>query len=133
MYQRDYILRIIEEFFKFLGQILKLKSEKLYDQAFDLINQTARDFLKLDLQEVIINEQWISEILNNKEISYDHLYILAELLKAKADIYIETNHKIEAFMYYNSALNLLEHVQNGSMNYSIEIANKIEDIRNLIL
>lgn len=123
---------MIEEFFKFLGQILKLTSEKQYVEALALIDQTAQRFLKIDLEEVVNNEDVRSDIMNNRILSADQLTILGDLLKAKADIYSETNRMFTAISHYQLSLSMYEQVQQESTNYSLDIANKIDDLKLLI-
>ncbi len=130
MYQKDYILRIIEEFFRFLGQILKLKSEKEYVRALDLIDQASKNFLKVNLNDIVINEQLDKEILSN--LNFDQLRILAELLKAKADIFNETNSHFSATSYYQLSLGLFEYVHEGSKNYSVDIADRIYELKKIL-
>jgi len=133
MYQRDYILRMIEEFFKFLRQILKLTSDKQYDEALALIDQTAQRFLKVELDDIVNHEDVRIDILENHVLSNDQLTILADLLKAKADIYRETNHIFSAISHYQLSLDLYEQVQKESTNFSLDIANKMDDLKLLIL
>jgi len=97
LYQKDFILRMIEEFFKFLGQILKLTSEKRYDEALAAIDQAAHQFLKIDIDKIADSEDLQDDIFNKNLLSTDQLTILAELLKVKADIYKETNFDIRNF------------------------------------
>ena len=123
---------MIEEFFKFLGQILKLTSEKLYVEALVLIDQTAQRFLKIDMDEVVNNEDVRLDLLNKHVLSADQLTMLAELLKAKADIYSETNHMFTAISHYQLSLSVYEQVQKESTNFSLDIANKIDDLKLLL-
>ncbi len=131
MYQKDFILRIIEEFFTFLSRILKLKSGKEYEKALELIDEAAKYFLKINLNEVVQNGQLNEEILST--LSFDQLKILAELLKVKADIFNETNLRFSAVSNYQFSLGLYEHIQSSSGNYSVEVADKILEIKRILV
>lgn len=120
---------MIEEFFKFLGQILKLTSEKRYDEALAAIDQAAHQFLKIDIDKIADSEDLQDDIFNKNLLSTDQLTILAELLKVKADIYKETNFAFSANSHYIMALAVYEKVQQESPNYSLDIANKIDDLK----
>ena len=120
---------MIQEFFKFLGQIMKLKSEKQYQQALDLIDEAAQSFIKIDLNEIMKNEDTINQILTNKLLTTDQLGMLAELLKIKADIYLDTNLRFSAITHYELSLAIYEQIHSESKDYSMDRVTKIESIR----
>lgn len=125
--RRDYLLRIIDEFFKFLAKILKLKADKQYEQALKLIDEAALTLLKKDLNEFIEKEETES-IINEKLLTLDQIEILAELLKVKADISLEQNLNFTAFNLYTKSLFLLNHVQATSKNYVKNRVEKIDEV-----
>ena len=74
MYQKDFILRMIEDFFRFMSIILKLKVEKDYEQAFVVISETSQKLLKIDIKALSENdedfEKNIKEDLQNGHLNF---------------------------------------------------------------
>lgn len=127
--RKDYILRIIEDFFKFLAQILHLKGEKQYQQAVALIDEASMSLLHLNITELEKTESDISKVIGEKQLNHDQIEILAQLLKVKADIYKETSARFSAINLYEKSLYLFEYVQNVSKNYSLERINQMGEIK----
>ena len=48
MYQKDYILRLIEQLFKFLAEVLQLIKKDSYGEASEMLEHSYYDFLKED-------------------------------------------------------------------------------------
>jgi HKD family nuclease len=126
--RRDYLLRIIDEFFKFLSKILKLREAKEFQQALALIEETSKTLLKTELSEFTEGEESILTTIKNKELTYDQIEILAELLKVKADIELDLYHNFSAIKAYEKSLELFGYIQASSHNYSLERVNKIRDL-----
>jgi hypothetical protein len=131
--RKDYLLRLIEEFFNFLSKIMKLKGEKQYDQALALIDETSFSVLHVDINELVSNETFFSQITEDKNFSLDQIEILAELLKVKADINQELNAVFTAINLYEKSLFLFDHVQVTSKDYSLTRANRIQEINYFLL
>lgn len=126
--RRDYILRMIDEFFKFLSKILKLREAKEFQQAQALIEETSKALLKTKLSEFVECEESVLILSKNKELNQDQMEILAELLKVNADIELDLYHNFSAIKLYEKALELFEYIQSTSHNYSLERIKKIQDI-----
>lgn len=129
MYQRDFILRMIEDFFRFLKIILKLKEDKQYGQALDMINETAQKLLKLDINEVSSKEEVFENLFESTALSLEQMEILAGLLKTKAEIHQECSEIFSAINAYEKALRIYTFCQEHSKNYSMDRVNKISEIR----
>lgn len=130
--RKDYLLRIIDEFFKFLARILKLKAEKDYEQAFQLIDEASLTLLKRDLNELIEKDGEIESVIEEKSLTLDQIEVLAELLKVKADINLELSNNFTAINLYTKSLYLLNYVHTASKNFSTSRVDKISEI-NLVL
>jgi hypothetical protein len=126
--RRDYLLRIIDEFFKFLSRILKLREAKEYQKALALIDETSQTLLKAELSEFLESEEPILTIIKNKQLSTDQVEILAELLKVKADVELDLGYNLSAIKIYEKSLELFGEIQKTSRNYSLERINKMMDI-----
>jgi len=127
-YRRDYLLRLIDEFSKFLSKILQLQGEKHYQQALELIDETAKTLLHLNLNDFVNDEEAVMKSIENKLFNFDQLEILAELLMKKGDIYLDMVNNFSAISCYEKSLYLFEYLQIHSKNYSVERVRKMEDI-----
>ena len=130
--RKDYLLRIIDEFFKFLAKILQLKSEKQYQQAFVLIDEASQALLHKDLNELTEKDGEIERIIEEKLLNLDQMEVLAGLIKVKADINVEMSNNFTAINLYQKALLLLNNVQLTSRNYSITREQNIMELNNAL-
>jgi hypothetical protein len=130
--RKDYLLRIIDEFFKFLARILQLKSEKQYQQAFVLIDEASQALLHKDLNELTEKDGEIERIIEEKLLNLDQMEVLAGLIKVKADINVEISNNFTAINLYQKALLLLNEVQLTSRNYSITREQNIMELNNAL-
>lgn len=130
MYQKDFILRLIEDFFRFLNAILKLQTEKRYDEALKLADEAALSLLNIKISDIekLPNDQLALWILQQdwKEQQYESL---AGLMCAKADIYEKIRSIFSAIDYYDKALQLYQYVEKRSSTYSLERNKQIENIK----
>jgi len=130
--RKDYLLRIIDEFSKFLAKILQLKSEKQYQQAFVLIDEASQALLHKDLNELTEKDGEIERIIEEKLLNLDQMEVLAGLIKVKADINVEMSNNFTAINLYQKALLLLNTVQLTSRNYSITREQNIMELNNAL-
>ena len=128
MYQKDFILRIIEDFFRFLSIILKLKGEKDYAQAIEVIRETSEKLLKIDIIAKSENDEEFKDFVLNTSFQPEQIEILAELLKIDAEIHMELNQVFSAINAFEKALQLYEQCQSRSKNYSIDRVKKLTEI-----
>lgn len=128
MYQKDFILRMIEDFFRFFSIILKLKGEKDYEKAFEVITETSQKLLKIDIIALSETEEDFGDFLLNTQYPPEQVEILAELLKIKAEIHLELNQIFSAMNAFEKSLQLYEHCQAHSKNYSLDRVKKMTDI-----
>ncbi len=128
MYQKDFLLRIIEDFVRFLSIILKLKSEKDYKQAYEVIAETTQKLLDADIVQLSENEHNVVAFVQAKEYNLEQIEILAELLKVKAEIHLELNQRFSAINDFEKSIQLYIHCQEHTKNYSVERIAKITEI-----
>jgi len=126
--RRDYLLRLIDEFFKFLAKIMQLKSDKQYDQALALIDEASQALLHKDLNELLEDDDAVAKITEDKLLNLDQVEVLGGLLKVKADINNEMYNRFTAISLYEKSLFLLNHVESVSKNFSMDRLNKIKEI-----
>lgn len=109
MFQRDYILRMMEQFTKVLAKVLFNKQTKNYEAAHDEIRKSYRTIFGID--EVIIyasSAEEIVELLKLRGKNDPKVYIiLAELLREEADLFRESGlAKEESAIVYQKAIAL---------------------------
>ncbi len=130
MYQKDYILRLIEEFGRFLRIILRLKNEQQFEAASLQLNEAADKLLQVNLDELVKDPGNMEQIILVRAFNPDQSDILADLLFLRAEILLDTGQKITATRLFEMAKHLLEQIQEKSKTYSLD---RIEKIRNIEL
>ena len=141
MYEKDYILRMIEMFGEFIAAIFGYIKKGNYKQAYESLDRAYYNFLKEDasfFRKISKNE--ISEkLVSGHNYTNNHLEILAELFYAEAELKYKEGKKEESIELYEKSLILLEFVGNNSRIYSLNresrqasIKNRIEELRNLL-
>ena len=135
MYQRDYILRLIEQAAKVLAAILgQIKGGDLHKAAEDLDN-FYYDILKEDAAffREIPENKLTEKLLHEHNYTNGHLEILAELFSAEADLCLAQNNRAGAVVYSRKALILFEFIDREYKTYSQERIYKMEALRKRIL
>lgn len=134
MYQRDYILRMIEMMGDFIAAILsRLRKERFPEVArmienayFDFLKQDAAFFRNIPLEELTI------ELMQNHHFTHGHLEILAELFFAEAELNFRSGNMKESAGYYKKSKILLEFIQQESDAYSLEKEKRLAEMQERI-
>jgi hypothetical protein len=135
MYQKDYILRMIE----MLGEILRAIFGKINRGQFEEAQQNIHDAYLTMLRKDSAFFQQIPEdklttlLIEEHNYTNAHLEILAELLYAEATWLHVRNKVSESLPYYQKSLRLFEFVDKAYRTYSQERLGKMEEIRKEIL
>jgi hypothetical protein len=134
MYQKDYILRLIEQLFKFLAAVLKLIKKGEYTEASEMLGNSYYDFLKEDAAffRNIPEDMLTQKLLHEHNYTNGHLEILAELFNAEAGLELAQNNESGCLEYSRKALLLFEFIDSEMKTYSTERLSKIEAIRKQI-
>jgi len=134
MYQKDYILRLIEQLFKFLAEVLKLIKKREFSEASDRLESSYYEFLREDAAffRNIPPDQLTQKLLQEHNYTNGHLEILAELFNAEAELELAQNKKNGSLEYSKKALLLFEFIDKEIRTYSTERLSKIETIRKRI-
>jgi hypothetical protein len=132
MYQKDYILRLIEQVFKFISEVLNLIKKGELNEASEQLEKSYYDFLKEDavVFRNIEEKQLTGKLLQEHNYTNGHLEILAELFNAEAKLEQAKGHRKESFEYSRKTLLLLEFIDREFKTYSAERLEKIEEIKN---
>ena len=134
MYQKDYILRMVEMLGELIASILKLIRTGDVQQAQKGIDEIYHTMLKKDaafFQKIPVGKL-TTTLIEDHNYTNGHLEILAELFYAEAELKQAQNSVALSLEYYEKSLLLFEFVDNSSNTYYRERLSKIELIRNKI-
>lgn len=131
MYQKDYILRMIEMLGDLLRAIFRMINKGRIDQAEESIREAYITMLRKDSAffQQIPAERLTSTLLEDHNYTSAHLEILAELLYAEAELLNAKNESTECHPFYVKSLLLFEFVDDAYRTFSQERLDKMEYIR----
>ncbi len=134
MYQKDYILRMIEMLGDLLRAIFGLITRGDYGQAEEKLNEAFYTMLRKDSRffQNIPVEKFTKTLIEDHNYTNNHLLILAELLHAEAELQFTCNNKADSILNFQKSLALFEFVDEAYRTYSEERLAKMEDIRKKI-
>jgi hypothetical protein len=131
MYQKDYILRLIEMIRDLIMGILGLIKKGQLEQAEQQLENLYYDFLKEDAAffTSMPADKITTLLLQNHNFTHGHLEILALLFDAEAVLQEAKGKKDMSTDFSKKALTIFEFLENEQKTYSLERASKIEEIR----
>jgi hypothetical protein len=134
MYQRDYILRMIEMMADFIAAVLKMLTKGDFSKASQMLENAYYDFLKKDAAffRNIPAEKLTEELLLNHNYTAGHLEILAELFNAEAELAYKNGNLPYSLDFFQKTKLLLEFVMKESGTYSAEKEERIISLGNKI-
>src|SRR5215471_9248006 len=109
MSQRDYILRIAEEFGRALAQVLYNKQIQDYAAAHKLIDELCKQAFGMGIgfMRSVPDETLLSMLTSFDRLDTEKCWLLAALLKAEGDIYQDQGNTSESYYSYVRSLNLI--------------------------
>ena len=131
MYQKDYILRMIEMIGDLIAGILGLikkgdfsrASKELGDLYFQMLREDSGFF------RAIPEDKLTDTLLREHNYTNGHLEILAELFNTEAELELAQGNKSGSLEYSRKSLVLFEFVDKEQKTFSFEREKKMEDIR----
>jgi hypothetical protein len=134
MYQKDYILRMIEMLGELIRAILGLIVKGNFEQAEEKLNEAYLTFLRKDASffHLIPLEKLTSTLLTEHNYTNGHLEILAELFFAEARLLDARGNLSESLVLYEKSLTLFSYSDENFRTYSEDRIEKMEKIRNRI-
>lgn len=134
MYQRDFIMRMVEMLAELVAGIFGLIKKGEFDKAAQSIDNAYRDLLKEDaafFTSIPLNE--LTDVLiGEHNYTNGHLEILSELFYTQAELLFAQSKLGESINFYKKALKLFNFVIKQSGTFSIEKQSKIQYIENRI-
>jgi Family of unknown function (DUF6483) len=131
MSQRDYILRIAQEFGRALAQVLYNREIKDYAAAHTLIDEQSKQIFGMGIgfMRSVPEETLLSMLTSFDTLDTEKCWLLAILLKAEGDIYEEQGNVSESYYSYIRSLNLmLEVLLLGTISSDRRIVPEIEEL-----
>jgi hypothetical protein len=134
MYQKDYILRMIEMISKLIAGILGLIKGGKLQEASDEIQEAFRNYLKEDAAffQVIPKDQLTHKLLYEHNYTSGHLEVLSQLFYAQAELDYAQKNYAASLDYYERTIILAEFVLKESKAYSEEKLANISRIKERI-
>jgi len=134
VYQKDYILRMIEMLGDMLAAIFGLVRKGDFEQATEKLERIYYDIMKDDASffRSIPKEDLTHKLLNEHNYTNGHLEILAELFNAEAEIAGAQGNSQECLEYSEKSLLLFEFVDLHQKTLSMDRLDKMTVIRDRI-
>jgi len=134
MFQKDYILRMIEMLGELIRSILGLIARGDLNQAEEKLNEAYLTFLRKDASffHLIPSGKLTFTLLNEHNFTNGHLEILADLLNAEGRLQDARGNLHESLAMYEKSLALFSFTENNVRTYSADRIEKMERIRNRI-
>jgi hypothetical protein len=134
MYQKDYILRMIEMLGDLIAAVFGLVRKGHFQQANENLERIYYDMLKEDAAffRSIPKEDLIHELLEKHDYTNGHLEILAELFNAEAELAAAQGNPQGCLEYSEKALLLFEFIDLQQKTLSLDRLDKMTLIRDRI-
>lgn len=126
MYNRDYFLKLVQQFAQVLARISGLKEKGEQEKAAELIRETYSGLLKLERPYLLELEETelISTLREQHRLEYDQLEVLARLMYEDADLDTAQKNNL-----CQKALLILQYLNTEQRVYSFEREKLMADIR----
>ena len=134
MYQKDYILRMIEMLGDLIAAVFGLVRKGDFQQATENLERIYYDMLKEDAAffRSIPKENLTHELLEKHDYTNGHLEILAELFNAEAELAEAQGNPQGCLEYSEKALLLFEFIDLEQKTLSLDRLDKMTLIRDRI-
>jgi len=134
MYQKDYILRMVEMLGDLIAAVFGLVRKGDFQQATENLERIYYDMLKEDAAffRSIPKENLTHELLEKHDYTNGHLEILAELFNAEAELAEAQGNPQGCLEYSEKALLLFEFIDLQQKTLSLDRLDKMTLIRDRI-
>ncbi len=134
MERRDYLVSQIQEMGAFLAKLLGLLQKKAVEQEEEQFTAVARDALSVhfgwDLEELLfLDDSSFISLMEDNLLADQHYEQLASIFEFMGDQCHGRGTLLRKELYLKKALLLLEYVQYRSSTYSMELEEKIMQIK----
>ncbi len=134
MIKKDYILRMVEEFAKFLAAIMGLREDGKYEEALKKIDNVYKGMIQLDPIGIksIGPEELLDYLKSEKKDNHHYLKMIAELLYEEGQVYVETGDPISARNVLEKSKVLINYLMDNDPTFSLDWYEKISSIDQIL-
>ena len=134
MYQKDYILRMVEMIGDLIAALLGLIKKGDLEQAEKILDRGYYELLRRDASffQLIPKEHLTDKLLGEHHYTNGHLSILAELFFAEATLSEAQNKQNNALVCYEKSLILLEFLEQDDKTWSAKREERISQLKERI-
>lgn len=134
MFQRDYILKMIEMFGEMLAGILAMIRRKQYKKASETIENAYTELLQQSSAEILkIDAEDLQDALQTKyNFNQQQLEIVAGLLFAEAELNFSEKKYATGKTNFLKSLTIFKYLDKKQKTYSLEHQNRIAEIERRI-
>ena len=120
MYQKDYILRMIEMMAQFIAAVLAILRKGNLPEARQMLETAYYDFLKQDAAffHDIPEEKLTDELIGQHHFTHGHLELLSELFYAEGEVEQADGNHTASLACYRKALHLVQFLADNSDTFS---------------
>ena len=120
MFQKDYILRMVEMIGDLIAALLGLIKKGDLEQAEKILERGYYELLRRDASyfQLIPKEQLTDKLLSDHDYTNGHLLVLSELFYAEATLSEAQNRSRNALTCYEKSLTLLEFLEQEDKTWS---------------
>jgi tetratricopeptide (TPR) repeat protein len=131
MFQKDYILRMVEMIGELIAMILGLIKKGDLEQAEKILERGYMDFLRKDAAffHSLSNEKLTTGLIKEHHYQHGHLSVLAELFFAEGELCENQGKPERASKCYEKSLVLLEFLEKEDRTWSEKREERISVIR----
>lgn len=129
MLKKDYIIRLTEEFGKFLGILMGLRKKGEWKEFEIILNEMVIKFTGTEIVwvENLRDENFIIDLTENNSLTNEKLKMLGDLLYEKGMLYSSQNNLTEAKNCFNKSYAVFIHLKNSALDsdFSLDMHYKI--------
>jgi len=138
MFQKDFILRMMEMMAEMIAIFLGLIKKGDTEQAARCLDKAYRDILKQDAAffQKIPTTELTRQLIEEHHYTNGHLKILSELFFAEGELRRAQKKDPKAYEFYKKALILFEFVEKEAATFSLEreergwlLKNRLEELK----
>lgn len=134
MYQKDYILRMIEMFGEMLAGIFGLLRKRRYEEASQAIENAYADLLRKNSSEILkVDADRLPDVLQRDfGFNQQQLEVVAGLLYAEAELNFRQKKFSKSKLNFQKSLAIFKYLEKEQKIYSVERQDQISDIEKRI-
>jgi hypothetical protein len=135
MIRRDYLMRVIDEFGKFIQKITGLRLEGKTEEALNEIDSVYEGLIDADpkVLKAIKANKLLDFLIKEKGFNNKYLSMIAELHFEEGQIYLEAGDPISARGVMEKAQILIEYLKDNDSTFSFDWYEKLKIIEDVLL